>query len=54
MLLDNTRCVAIDKKLEKINPSAFQFLMDFAKDNSLRVVDCRTLIDEIYPNRFLA
>ncbi|MCP9759836.1 DUF3579 domain-containing protein [Aquitalea sp. S1-19] len=54
MLLDGVRCVAIDKKLEKIHPSIFTFLMDFARDNQLRIVDCRTLIDEIYPNKFLA
>lgn len=54
MLLEGVRCVAVDKKLEKINPQIFQFLMSFAKDNDLRIVDCRTLIDEIYPNRFLA
>lgn len=53
MMLDDVRCVAIDKKLEKINPHVFQFLLDFAHDNDLRVVDCRTLIDEIYPNKFL-
>jgi hypothetical protein len=47
-------CVAVDKKLQKIDPQVFQFLMDFAKDNDLRIVDCRTLIDEIYPNKFLA
>jgi hypothetical protein len=54
MLLEGVRCVAVDKKLEKINPNAYQFLTDFARDNALRIVDCRTLIDEIYPNRFLA
>ncbi|WP_046158927.1 DUF3579 domain-containing protein [Chromobacterium vaccinii] len=54
MLLEGVRCVAVDKKLEKIYPQIFQFLMDFAKDNDLRVVDCRTLIDEIYPNKFSA
>ncbi|AUH51562.1 hypothetical protein CXB49_12395 [Chromobacterium sp. ATCC 53434] len=54
MLLEGVRCVAVDKKLEKIHPQIFQFLMAFAKDNDLRVVDCRTLIDEIYPNKFSA
>jgi hypothetical protein len=53
MLLEGVRCVAVDKKLEKINPQVFQFLTDFAHDNKLRIVDCRTLIDEIYPNKFL-
>ena len=54
MMLDNVRCVAVDKKLEKIQPAVYRFLMDFAKDNDLRIVDCRTLIDEVYPNQFLA
>ncbi|ERE03395.1 DUF3579 domain-containing protein [Pseudogulbenkiania ferrooxidans] len=54
MLLEGVRCVAVDKKLEKIYPQIFQFLMNFAKDNDLRVVDCRTLIDEVYPNKFSA
>lgn len=54
MLLEGVRCVAVDKKLEKNYPQIFQFLMDFAKDNDLRVVDCRTLIDEVYPNKFSA
>ncbi|GGY13522.1 DUF3579 domain-containing protein [Paludibacterium paludis] len=54
MLLDGVRCVAVDKKLEKINPAVYQFLLDFAHDNDLRVVDCRTLLDEVYPNKFLA
>lgn len=54
MLLEGVRCVAVDKKLEKNQPAVFTFLMDFAKDNDLRIVDCRTLIDEVYPNQFLA
>ncbi len=51
--LDGVRCVAVDKQLEKIDPNVFSFLMCFAKDNDLRVVDCRQLIEEIYPNKFL-
>lgn len=54
MMLEGVRCVAVDKKLEKVDPAVFQFLLDFAKDNDLRVVDCRALIDEVYPNKFLA
>ena len=54
MLLEGVRCVAVDKKLEKAHRPVFRFLMDFAKDNDLRIVDCRTLIDEIYPSKFLA
>ncbi len=46
ILVDKVRCVAVDKKLEEINPPMFRFLMDFAADNDLRVMDCKTLIDE--------
>jgi Protein of unknown function (DUF3579) len=29
-------CVVVDRKLETLDPAAFQFLMDFARDNELR------------------
>jgi hypothetical protein len=48
MMLGDVRCVAIDRKLEKIHPSVFEYLMSFAKDNHLQVVDCRTLLDTVY------
>lgn len=53
MVMENIRCVAVDKQLEKIDPRVFGFLMSFASDNDLRVVDCRQLLDEHYPNQFL-
>lgn len=46
ILVDKVRCVAVDKKLEEINPLMFRFLMDFAADNDLRVMDCKALINE--------
>ena len=46
MLVDKVRCVAVDKKLEEINPPMFRFLMDFAADNDLRVMDCKALMEE--------
>lgn len=46
ILVDNVRCVAVDKKLETENPQMFRFLMDFAADNDLRVIDCKALLDE--------
>lgn len=46
ILVDNVRCVAIDKKLEQDNPQMFRFLMDFAADNDLRVIDCKALLEE--------
>ena len=46
ILVDNVRCVAVDKKLKQINESMFRFLMDFAQDNDLRVIDCKALLEE--------
>ena len=46
ILVDNVRCVAVDKKLEEDNPQMFRFLMDFAADNDLRVIDCKALLKE--------
>lgn len=46
ILVDKVRCVAVDKQLEEINPPMFRFLMDFAADNDLRVIDCKTLLEE--------
>lgn len=53
MVMDNIRCVAIDKQLEKIDPRVYAFLMSFADDNDLCVLDCRELLEEHYPNQFL-
>ncbi len=39
ILIDKIRCVAVGKKLEAINPQMFRFLMDFAADNDLRILD---------------
>lgn len=44
--IDGVRCVAIDRKLEIVNPRIFTFLMSFAKDNDLQVLDCGELLDE--------
>lgn len=30
-------CVVVDRKLEKLNPGAYAFLMDFARDNELQI-----------------
>ena len=31
------RCVVVDVKLEELDPTAFRFLLDFAKDNELKL-----------------
>ena len=46
ILVDKVRCVAVDKKLEEANPPMFRFLMDFAADNDLRIIDCKQLLEE--------
>ncbi|MCF7522075.1 GNAT family N-acetyltransferase [Neisseria sp. ZJ106] len=46
ILVDKVRCVAVDKELETVNPPMFRFLMDFAADNDLRVIDCKALLEE--------
>ncbi|MGB4882610.1 MAG: GNAT family N-acetyltransferase [Neisseria sp.] len=43
MLVDQVRSVAVDKKLEEINPVMFRFLLDFAHDNDLRVMEYEEL-----------
>ena len=35
------RCVVVDIRLEQIEPMAYRFLLNFAKDNELRVRDGR-------------
>ena len=36
VISDGLTCVVVDRKLETLDPAAFQFLMDFAQDNELR------------------
>jgi hypothetical protein len=35
------RCVVVDRRLESIEPMAYRFLVNFARDNELRVRDGR-------------
>lgn len=37
VMIAGLRCVVVDLKLEKMDPSAFRFLMCFARDNELRL-----------------
>ena len=36
VISDGLSCVVVDRKLETLDPAAFQFLMEFAQDNELR------------------
>lgn len=37
ILADGLTCVVVDGRLEEIDPAAFNFLMDFARDNELKL-----------------
>jgi hypothetical protein len=39
VLLDGVRCVIVEPTLAAVEPRAYRFLLDFAKDNELVVVD---------------
>jgi hypothetical protein len=39
MLLDGVRCVVVEPALADVEPRAYRFLLDFAKDNELTVID---------------
>jgi hypothetical protein len=38
ILLDGVRCVAVSTRLTTSNPAGFKFLVDFARDNDLRIL----------------
>lgn len=38
-ILNGIRCVVVDKALREIEPLAYHFVVDFAKDNDLQRVD---------------
>lgn len=37
--INGVRCVVVDKQLEALEPRAFRFLLAFAKDNELKVIE---------------
>lgn len=37
--VDGVKCVIVDKKLQDIEPRAFNFLMAFARENDLQIKD---------------
>ena len=49
--VNGVRCVVVDVRLEEIEPMAYRFLLNFAKDNELRVregrVAARTKLAEL-------
>jgi hypothetical protein len=39
--VNGVRCVVVDRRLEQIEPMAYRFLVNFAKDNELRLREGR-------------
>lgn len=40
LTVNGVKSVSIDKKLREIDARAFEFLLGFARDNELQVIDC--------------
>lgn len=38
-LIDGVRAVVVDARLRELEPMAFHFVLNFAKDNDLKVID---------------
>lgn len=47
LVYKNTNCVAVKKQLQDSSPQIFDFIMQFANDNKLVVVDCATFKDQV-------
>lgn len=47
LVYKDTNCVAIKKELETVNQKIYNFVMQFAKDNKLVVVDCAKFKNKI-------
>ena len=39
VMLDGVRCVVVEPSLAEVEPRAYRFLLDFARDNELTVID---------------
>lgn len=43
--MGNTKCVVVNRELEEYEPMAWHFVMNFARDNNLQVVEACLLPD---------
>jgi hypothetical protein len=39
IMMDGVRCVVLEGKLARLEPRAYRFMLDFAQDNDLNLVD---------------
>jgi len=50
MMLDGVRCVIVEPALIETEPRAYRFLLDFARDNELTLIDLSApLPDDVCP-----
>lgn len=45
-VIDGVKCVIVSDALKGLEPMAWDFVMNFARDNNLRVAEARLLLDE--------
>lgn len=49
MTIDGVKCVVIEKALQKEQPVTYAFLMGFARDNDLQVIDLASTASTTQP-----
>lgn len=45
ILMNNVKCVVVDERLADVEPMAMKFVLNFAKDNDLQILDACLLPD---------
>ncbi|SDV49433.1 DUF3579 domain-containing protein [Chitinasiproducens palmae] len=48
VIIGDVKCVVVDERLRDIEPMAFDFVMNFARDNDLQVSEACSLPDEAH------
>ncbi|RCS59345.1 DUF3579 domain-containing protein [Parvibium lacunae] len=46
IMVGNIKCVVVDPRLQDLEPMAMKFVLNFAKDNDLQVVDACVMPDK--------
>jgi hypothetical protein len=46
ILMNNVKCVVVDERLRELEPMAMTFVLNFARDNDLQVLEACLLPDE--------
>lgn len=45
MMVGDVKCVVLDERLRQIEPMAFDFVMNFARDNNLQMTEACSIPD---------